>query len=155
MSNTIFICRTKEHRVSDQRRKRAENRTHLPTLTEVEWVIMDVVWDHHPCAAGTVQELLQDSYGWAYSTVKTTMDRMCAKGILTSHAVRNLQLFSPVLKQDEARIGEFRKFLKRAFDGAVEPMMQFLVDHEELSDAELDSVRELIRKSTRKRNPEK
>lgn len=140
--------------MSQRRRKRSENRGSFPTLTEVEWVIMEVVWDQYPCAAGTVQEMLQSSHGWAYSTVKTTMDRMCAKGILSTHSVRNVQLFTPVLQRDQARIGEFRKFLQRAFDGAVAPMMQFLVDQEELSDAELASVRELIRQSTRKK-PEK
>ena len=140
--------------MSPQRRKRSERQTDSPTLTEVEWVIMEVVWDHHPCAAGTVQEALQASHGWAYSTVKTTMDRMCAKGILSTHSVRNVQLFSPVLQRDQARIGEFRKFLQRAFDGAVAPMMQFLVEQKELSDAELESVREMIRQSARKK-PEK
>ena len=140
--------------MSPQRRKRSERQTDSPTLTEVEWVIMEVVWDHHPCAAGTVQEALQASHGWAYSTVKTTMDRMCAKGILSTHSVRNVQLLSPVLQRDQARIGEFRKFLQRAFDGAVAPMMQFLVEQKELSDAELESVREMIRQSARKK-PEK
>ena len=138
--------------MSERRRKRTEPRTEPLTLTEVEWVIMEVVWDQHPCAAGTVQEALEATHGWAYSTVKTTMDRMCAKGILSTHAVRNVQLFSPVLERDQARIGEFRKFLQRAFDGAVAPMMQFLVEQEELSDAELQSVRELIRQSARKKS---
>ena len=27
-------------------------------LTEAEWIIMKVVWENEPCAAGTVQEAL-------------------------------------------------------------------------------------------------
>ena len=27
-------------------------------LTEAEWAIIEVVWEHEPCAAGTVQEAL-------------------------------------------------------------------------------------------------
>ncbi len=45
-------------------------------LTEAEWAIMNIVWEEEPCAAGTVQESLSKSRNWAYSTVKTTMDRM-------------------------------------------------------------------------------
>ena len=62
-------------------------------LTEVEWAIMGAVWQHQPCTAGTVQEALDAAHGWAYSTVKTTMDRMVAKGLLSTHAIRNLQMF--------------------------------------------------------------
>lgn len=122
-------------------------RAEIPALTEVEWVIMQIVWEQAPCAAGTVQETLQDSHGWAYSTIKTTMDRMCAKGILTTHSIRNLQLFTPAIDRDQARTSEFQKFLKRAFNGAVAPMLQFLVEHEEVSDAELEELRRQIRKT--------
>ena len=111
---------------------------------------MQVVWDQAPCAAGTVQEALQGSHGWAYSTVKTTMDRMCTKGLLATHSIRNLQLFTPTIDRDAARSNEFHRFLKRAFDGAVSPMFQFLVEREELSDVELDNLRKLIRKSADK-----
>ena len=44
-------------------------------LTGAEWAILKVVWEHEPCAAGTVQEELAATHNWAYSTVKTTMTR--------------------------------------------------------------------------------
>jgi BlaI family penicillinase repressor len=121
--------------------------TGIPALTEGEWDVMQIVWGQAPCAAGTVQEALQDSHGWAYSTVKTMMDRMCAKGILAMHSIRNLQLFTPAINREQARSSEFHKFLKRAFNGAVAPMIQFLVESEELSDAELDLLRKQIHES--------
>lgn len=121
------------------------------TLTDVEWAIMDVVWEHEPCAAGTVQEALADTHGWAYSTVKTTMDRMVAKGLLATHAIRNLNLFTSLISRDSAQRGELRQTLRRAFDGAMTPMLQFLVEEEELSDDELEELRRLITKAKRKR----
>src|SRR2546423_1293719 len=108
-----------------------------PSLTEAEWTIMEVVWREETCAAGTGQEALQDSHGWAYSTVKTTMDRMVAKGLLGTHAIRNLNLFTPLLSRDEARRSELQRCLRRAFDGALSPMIQFLFEQEELSESEL------------------
>jgi BlaI family penicillinase repressor len=94
---------------------------------------MKVVWQEQPCAAGTVQELLAKSRGWAYSTVKTTMDRMVEKGLLKIEKIRNLQLFSSRVNELDAKRGEFRRMLKRAFNGALTPMMQFLIEHEGLS----------------------
>lgn len=117
-----------------------------PELTEAEWVIMKVVWENEPCAAGTVQEALEKSKDWAYSTVKTTMDRMVSKGLLKIDKIRNLQLFSSTVSQDDAKKGEFRKMLKRAFDGALTPMMQFLIDQEGLSKEELNQLRQFVDK---------
>lgn len=116
-------------------------------LTEAEWAIMRAVWKHQPCAAGTVQEDLAASRGWAYSTVKTTMDRMVRKGLLQTQQIRNLTLFSATVDEVEAKRGEFYRMLKRAFDGALAPMMQFLVEHEGLSAQEARQLREIARRN--------
>ena len=115
-----------------------------PELTEAEWIIMKVVWENEPCAAGTVQEALEESKDWAYSTVKTTMDRMVNKSLLKITKIRNLQLFSSAVSQEDAKKGEFRKMLKRAFDGALTPMMQFLLQQEDLSKDDLSQLREFL-----------
>jgi len=120
-------------------------------LTEAEWDIMKVVWEKEPCAAGTVQETLAQSRDRAYSTVKTTMDRMAEKGFLEIERIRNLQLFKSCVSEVDARRGEFRKMLKRAFDGALTPMMQFLIEHEGLSKAESAQLRKLVNKAKNKK----
>jgi len=116
-------------------------------LTEAEWAIMKVVWENEPCAAGTVQEALAKTRDWAYSTVKTTMDRMASKGLLEIERIRNLQLFSSRVSEEDAQKGEFRKMLKRAFDGALTPMMQFLIEQEQLSKDELSQLRQFVDKA--------
>jgi BlaI family penicillinase repressor len=121
-------------------------------LTEVEWEIMKVVWARQPCAAGTVQEELARTRNRAYSTVKTLMDRMVEKGFLRIEKIRNLQLFTACVSEVEARRGEFRKMLKRAFDGALTPMMQFLIEHERLSKEEAAKLRELVDRNEGKKS---
>lgn len=122
-----------------------------PELTEVEWIIMKVVWENEPCAAGTVQEILQESKNWAYSTVKGAMDRMVEKGFLEINKIRNLQLFKSKISQAEAKKREFKKMLKRAFDDALTPMMQFLLENENFSKDDLRQMRQLIEKAERNR----
>ncbi len=115
-------------------------------LTEVEWEIMKVVWKKEPCAAGTVQETLAGGRSRAYSTVKTTMDRMVDKGFLKIEKIRNLQLFKSCISEVDAKRGEFRRMLKRAFNGALTPMMQFLIEHEGLSKEDASQLRTLVDK---------
>ncbi|MGB2864730.1 MAG: BlaI/MecI/CopY family transcriptional regulator [Sedimentisphaerales bacterium] len=130
-----------------------ENKT--VELTEAEWEIMKVIWEKEPCAAGTVQETLSQSRDRAYSTVKTTMDRMVDKGFLQIERIRNLQLFRSCISEVDARRGEFRKMLKRAFDGALTPMMQFLIEHEGLSKEEASQLRKLANMTETKKTNRK
>ncbi len=116
----------------------------LPELTETEWAIIKTVWAHEPCAAPTVQEALESSQGWTYSTVRTLMDRMVAKGHLKAEKIRNLTLYRSAVTRHQAQLGELRYALRHAFDGALKPMVETLLSSEKLSAKELDELQELI-----------
>jgi BlaI family penicillinase repressor len=120
------------------------NRNH--ELTEAEWAIIQAVWDNEPCAAPTIQEELQARKNWHYSTVKTLMDRMVTKGLLTTERIRNLILYRSAITRVEAQKGEIMRTVKRAFDGALTPMMQFMLDEHNLSQKQLAELESLIRK---------
>jgi len=123
-------------------------------LTEAEWDIIEVVWEHEPCAAPTVQEELAARKKWTYSTVKTLMDRMAAKGLLTTERIRNLILYRSAISQKDAQRGELMRTVKRAFGGAFTPMMQFMLEDNTLSQQELRNLEEMIRKKRRREEPE-
>jgi len=121
-------------------------------LTEAEWEIIRVVWEHQPCAAPTVQEELEARRNWTYSTVKTLMDRMVGKGLLTTERIRNLILYRSAITQEDARRGELMRTVKRAFGGAFTPMMQFMLESDTLSDSELTELETMIQKRKRRDN---
>jgi BlaI family penicillinase repressor len=131
--------------ITSKKPKAGRRKKTVAELTEAEWEIMRVVWEKEPCAAGTVQEALAATRDWCYATVKLTMDRMVAKGFLEINRIRNLQLFQSCISEVEARRGELRKMLKRAFGGALTPMLKFLIEHEGLSKDEAAELRELVK----------
>jgi len=122
-------------------------------LTEGEWAIMNAVWEFQPCAAPTVQEALQSSRNWTYSTVRTLMDRMVAKGLLAAEKVRNLSLYRAVVTREQAQQGELLYALKNAFKGALPPMMHCLLETHDLNAKELGELEKLIREKRRKIKP--
>ena len=121
-------------------------------LTEGEWAIIQAVWDNEPCAAPTVQETLEAQKNWTYSTVKTMMDRMVTKGLLTTERIRNLILYRSAITKKQAQKGEIMRALKRAFNGALTPMMQFLLDNNELSSEQLSELETLIKRKRSRSN---
>jgi len=122
-------------------------------LTEAEWDIIEVVWEHEPCAAPTVQEELVARKQWTYSTVKTLMDRMVAKGLLTTERIRNLILYRSAISRNDARRGELMRTVKRAFGGTFTPMMQFMLEDNTLSPQELENLEDMIRRKRRREKP--
>ena len=114
-------------------------------ITKAEWRIIKVIWKMHPCTAPDVHEALLKSTKWHYSTVKTLMDRMVEKGFLKSEKLRNLNIYNAVISEAKAQKKEVMKTLKRAFDGAMTPMMQFLLDSDKLSPEELKEIENLAR----------
>src|SRR5256885_1748610 len=106
-------------------------------LTEAEWSIIKAVWENEPCAAPTIQEKLHKQTEWTYSTVRTLMDRMVAKGLLTAEKIRNLTLYRSVVTREQAQRGELLYALKNAFNGALTPMVQCLLETNDLSAEEL------------------
>src|SRR5437773_9633984 len=114
-------------------------------LTEAEWTIIKAVWEEEPCAAPAIQEKLHKQTAWTYSTVRTLMDRMVAKGLLSAEKVRNLTLFRSAVTRQQAQRGELLYALKNAFNGALTPMVQFLLETGDLSAGELAELEALIK----------
>ncbi|MFO1497278.1 MAG: BlaI/MecI/CopY family transcriptional regulator [Verrucomicrobiota bacterium] len=118
-------------------------------LTGTEWAILKAVWDRQPCTAPDVTEALDESKGWAYSTVHTLMDRMVEKGLLVSEKLRRMDIYRPAITRRQAQKRELLYALKHAFDNALTPMMQCLLETRELSAEELSEL-EAVLKQKRK-----
>jgi len=113
-------------------------------LTEAEWTIIKAVWDNEPCAAPAIQEKLFKRTAWTYSTVRTQMDRMVVKGLLAAEKKSNQTLYRTAVTKAQAQRGELLYALKHAFNGALTPMVQCLLDTNDVSRAELDQIKQLI-----------
>jgi len=118
-------------------------------LTEAEWTVIKAVWEKEPCAAPAIQEKLFKQTEWTYSTVRTLMDRMVAKGLLTAEKVRNATLYESAVTRTQAQRGELLYALKHAFNGALTPMVQCLLESNDLTADDLAELESLIKAKRR------
>ncbi len=114
-------------------------------LSEGEWRVMNVVWSKHPVATRTVMQALAGETGWAYTTVKTMLDRLVEKGALSATMSGNRAIYRPAISRGEARRSAVRALMDRAFDAAFGPFLQFLVSDERLSDADKAELVRLLK----------
>jgi BlaI family transcriptional regulator, penicillinase repressor len=122
-------------------------------LARGHWDILRVVWELQPCAAPSVQEALHASRQWSHSTVRTLMDRMVAQGLLTTEKIRNLYLYRAAITPEQARRSEALHTLETAFNGALTPMVQCLLDTNDLTGKDLAELEALIREKRKNKTP--
>ncbi len=106
---------------------------------------MKAVWETEPCTAPDIRQMLRRQTGWTYSTVRTLMDRMVAKGLLAAEKERHPTLYRSAVTREQAQRGELFYALKHAFNGALTPMVQCLLDTGKLSADELTELESLIK----------
>ncbi len=124
-------------------------------LTEPEWLIMNALWDKHPAKARDVVERLPSSVSWAYTTVKTMLDRLVEKKAVSKSKRGNTGLYEPRLSRQQARRTALRMVLNRAFDGAFGPMMYFLMEDESLSAGQREELIKILSGKSRNKGERK
>ncbi len=114
-------------------------------LTQAEWSVIKADWETEPCTAPVVQDRLFGLTGWTYSTVRTLMDRMAAKGVLKAKKEGKLTIYQSAVTPAQAQRGELFYALKHAFNGALTPMVQCLLESRDLNADELAELESLIK----------
>ena len=122
-------------------------------LTKAEWSVIKAVWESEPCTAPAIQEKLFKPTGWTYSTVRTLMDRMVAKRVLKAKKEGKLTIYHSAVTRRQAQHGELFYTLKHAFNGALTPMVQCLLESRDLDAAELAQLESMI--AARKKSSKK
>jgi len=119
-------------------------------LTEAEWTIIKAVWNSEPCTAPAIQELLFSQTQWTYSTARTLLDRMVSKGLLHAEKVGKMTVYRSAVTRQQAQRGEVLYALKHAFSGGLTPMVQSLLESNDLDAEELGKLEKLIREKRKK-----
>jgi BlaI family penicillinase repressor len=118
-------------------------------LSDSEWAVMKAVWQQSPASVRDVLERIEGETGWAYTTVKTMLERLTEKGALRVRKRANASYFEPAVTQKEARKSAVRSLIDRAFDGTFGSLLQHLVAEEKLSTGDRQRLAEMLDKLDR------
>ena len=121
-------------------------------LTGGEWNVMRELWRESPQTLMGLVGRLQESVGWTKSTTITTLRRMEGKGLVVVEQTERGKRYTPLVSEADAAISETRSFLGRVYRGSVALCVSALAEREELSDAEIAELRDVLRRAEEKRH---
>jgi len=130
--------------------KERKMRNFLPALSRAEWVIMKKIWELRKTNVREVYEELMNSHDWAYNTIRTIMERLRAKGYLNAKKVGNTLFYEPAVSKDKTVKQALHDFTERVFDGAISPIFVALLKEENLSQTEIENIKNLIKEKEKK-----
>lgn len=114
-------------------------------ITDAEWELMKALWATPGSTASEVLDMV--SRDWHLKTVRTLLDRLQKKGVVSASAERPCRYF-PLLTRDECIEAASSSFLEKVFDGALTPLVAHFVKQSPISQkdkAELERILEKYR----------
>ena len=114
-------------------------------LAQSEWTVMRVFWSHPaPMPASEVIEILSGKKAWHPRTIKTFLGRLVRKGALGFRARGKAYFYFARVSEAACVMAEGDSFLRKCFDGALQPMLVHFMQYYKLSPADVEELERLI-----------
>ena len=120
-----------------------------PRLGKVQLQIMQVLWERGQATARDITDALSRTAPIAHSTVQTLLRKLEAKGAITHEVEERTFVFRPLFEQAEVKQTAARDLLTRVFNGSVYGLVAHLLQHEPISDDEMQRLRRLMEETQR------
>ena len=116
----------------------------LDRLGSLQQAVMDLVWELGEATVAQVRERLPGRKPPAYTTVLSVMQKLERNGWLAHREEGRSYVYLPTRTRAEAGAQSLRQFIQRMFAGDPLQMFQHLLDDEELTPAEIASLKKMI-----------
>ena len=116
----------------------------LETLGELQRTVLEIIWQLGQASVHQVREYLNHQKKLAYTTVLTTLQKLEKAGWLNHRAEGKSYVYYPTRTRAEAGARSVRRFMKQVFDNDAVSLFQHLIQETDLSDEELNQLREMI-----------
>lgn len=113
-----------------------------PIPTDAELKILNVLWARGPSTVRDVMEQLDTDQ--EYTTVLKHLQIMHEKGLVNRDESGRAHVYSPTREEADTQRLLVEDLLDRAFSGSAEALVMRALSSEDVSEEELDEIRDLI-----------
>ncbi|MBV1911873.1 MAG: BlaI/MecI/CopY family transcriptional regulator [Kangiellaceae bacterium] len=135
----------------------AKKKTDLPDLSRTELQILNILWkSKEGLSVREVHEQIKETFNWAYSTTKTTMDRMVKKGLLKREDFHGVFLYQAQISKPAGLARLLSFFMNDLLEMDQSALVSLFGRSKALSDEEIDELESLLeQQSADKKNVNK
>lgn len=123
----------------------------VPSISEAEWEVMNVLWEKAPQTANDVISNLQGQKDWKSKTVRTLLDRLVHKDVVGVNKDQRVYTFYPLYSQDDCQRAEAESFIKRIYGGTVKSMLVQFMEEDSLSEEDIEELKSILDEKPKKK----
>lgn len=117
-------------------------------LTQAEWKIMLILWEHSPRTMMEITRALQPETGWTKYTVTTMLKRMQQKGTVLMDDGGAVRTYSPAVQKEKVAREQTQTLLSRLFGGKASLLVSNLVEQGEIEASEMKEIMQILSKGS-------
>lgn len=118
----------------------------LVDLSRAEYDILRTLWKKGRLSVREVHDQLQETYGWAYTTTKTMMDRMVEKGLLNRESFHGVYIYQPMITRPAGLARMVQFFADRVLEMEVGSVVSLFARSKALTPEEIEELNDLLAK---------
>ncbi len=115
--------------------------------TKPELAILKLLWRDDDLSARAIHNAIADDFGWSYSTVRTVLERMSEKGLISKRATQGVNYYTAEVTKVSVLGRMIADFSSRVLELDTAPAAAFFSDSKLLSEDELDELEAMLRKA--------
>lgn len=113
-------------------------------ISGAESLVMEALWRRSPLAAEEIFAEVGEAQGWAGATLKTLLNRLLNKGVVSAQKDGRRYLYRPLVARDDYVESESQGLLDRLFDGRLAPLVSHFSERQKLSPQDIADLKRLI-----------
>lgn len=114
-------------------------------ISDSELEVMRLLWEAgRPLPISDIRIALHQRKGWEPTTVKTLVNRLLSKGVL-SQEKQKVFYYRPLVSQDEYKRWATNRLIDKLYRGSAKNLVAALVDSASLSQGDIQELRDFFR----------
>ena len=119
-----------------------------PKVFESEYRFCCILCEQEPIKSSELVSLCSEQLGWKPTTTYTVIKRLSERGIIKNENT----VVTSLVSKDEAQAAEIDEMVERTFEGSLPAFIAAFVKRQDLSEAEIDAVQDMIDRYRRGEN---
>ena len=120
---------------------------HAANLTNADWRLMDIVWDHEPVESPELCRIAEEKLGWKRTTTYTVLRRLCEKKYLANDA----SVVTTRIAREEAGKREGNQLVSRGFKGSLPAFIAAFLEGGSITGEEAAQIERLLQEYRERR----
>lgn len=117
----------------------------VPQISEAEFEVMKVVWEHAPINTNEVIDRMVKITDWNDGTIRTLLARLVKKGVLSYTKDSRVFVYTPTISESEYLKTQSRSYLDKFYDGDLNSLILSIIDKDNEDDEKLDALFEALK----------